>query len=152
MYYLCIESQKGFGPCIRERLIDWLNPGLWSGAPHSPCYCCLHSNHAQWVQQWWPRPSFQVLSFCVEFPRFIGIYWLLSVTISCSFLTIAWDRTVSYHIVISLSESWYVLSRVGASTQILSTSTSTSTLLSMSTSMSTSTEKNVRVWVRVRVL
>ena len=24
MYYLCIESQKGFGPCIRERLIDWL--------------------------------------------------------------------------------------------------------------------------------
>ena len=25
MYYLCIKSQKGFGPCIRERLIDdWL--------------------------------------------------------------------------------------------------------------------------------
>ena len=39
-------------------------------------------------------------------------------------------------------------SRVGASTQILSTSTST--LLSMSTS--TSTEKNVWVWVQVRVL
>ena len=50
--------------------------------------------------------------------------------------------------------------RVGASTQILSTSTSTSTLSSMSTSMSTSTEKCVStstsmstlVWVRVRVL
>ena len=24
MYYLSIESQKGFGPCIRESLIDWL--------------------------------------------------------------------------------------------------------------------------------
>ena len=38
------------------------------------------------------------------------IYWLLSVSISCSFLTIARDRTVSYHIVISLSVSQYVWS------------------------------------------
>ena len=36
---------------------------------------------------------------------------------------------------------FYIFSRVGASTQILSTSTSKSTLLSMSTSKSTSTEK-----------
>ena len=86
------------------------NPGLWSKAPHSTCYCCLCSDHAQWVQQWQPHQSFQVQRFCVEFPRYIGIYWLLSVSISCSFLTIAWDRTVSYRIVISLSISRYVLS------------------------------------------
>ena len=43
---------------------------------------------------------------CVEFPRFIGIYWLFSVSISCSFLVIA---IVSYRIIILLSVSWYVL-------------------------------------------
>ena len=83
------------------------NPGLWSRAPHSTCFC-LRSNHVQWVQQRRPRRSFQVQCFCVEFPHFIGIYWL-SVRI-CSFLTIARDRTVSYRIFISLSVSRYVSS------------------------------------------
>ena len=82
------------------------NPGLWSRAPHSTCFC-LRSNHEQWVQQWRPRQSFQVQCFCVEFLHFIGIYWLLSVSI-CSFLTWARDRTVSYRIFISLSVSRYV--------------------------------------------
>ena len=76
--------------------------------PHSTCFC-LHSNHEQWVQQWRPRRSFQVQCFCVEFLHFIGIYWLLSVSI-CSFLTLARDRTVSYRISISLSVSRYVSS------------------------------------------
>ena len=40
---------------------------------------------------------------------FIGIYWLLSVSI-CSFLTIARDRTVSHSILISLSVSRYISS------------------------------------------
>ena len=86
------------------------NPDLWSGALHSTCYCCLRSNHAQWVQQWRPHQSFHVRCFCVEFPRFIGIYWLLFVAVSRSFLNIARDRTASYCIVISLSISWYVSS------------------------------------------
>ena len=86
------------------------NPGLWSGAPHSTCYCCLHSNHAQWVQQWRPHQSFQVHCFCVEFPRLIWIYWLSPVSICCSFLTIARDRTALYCIVISLNVSRYISS------------------------------------------
>ena len=74
-----------------------------------PQYSCLCRNHAQWEQQWRPRRSFQVQCFCVEFLHFIGICWLLSVSI-CSFLTIARDRTVSYCIFISLSVSWYISS------------------------------------------
>ena len=84
------------------------NDGLRSGAPHSTCYCCLRSNHGQWVQQWGPHLGFQVQCFCVEFLHFIGIYWLLSGRISCSFLTIARDVIVSYRIVISLSVSRYI--------------------------------------------
>ena len=66
------------------------NPGLWSGAPHSTCYLGLRNNH------WRPFQSFHVQCFCVEFPHFIEICWLLSVSICCSFLTITKDRTVSY--------------------------------------------------------
>ena len=86
------------------------NFGLSSGAPHSTCYCCLSSNHAQWLHQWRPLRSFHVLNFCVEYARFIGIYWLLFVGISHQFLTIVRDRTASYFIFISLSVSWYVSS------------------------------------------
>ena len=70
---------------------------------------CAVIMHMQWIKQWRPRQSFQVQYFCVEFPRFIGIYWLLSVSISCSFL-ITIDRTVSYRIVISMSVSQYISS------------------------------------------
>ena len=86
------------------------NFGLSSGAPHSTCYFCLSSNHAQWLHQWRPLRSFHVLSFCVEYARFIGIYWLLFVGFSHSFLTIVRDRNASYCIFISLSVSWYVSS------------------------------------------
>ena len=86
------------------------NFGLSSGAQHSTCYCCLSSNHAQWLHQWRPLRSFHVLSFCIEYARFIGIYLLLFVGVSHSFLTIVRDRTASYCIFISLSVSWYVSS------------------------------------------
>ena len=79
------------------------NPGLWSGAPHSKCFCCLCSNHVQWIQQWQPHQSFQVQLFYAEFLCFIGIHWLLSVS-NCSFVTIASNRTVWHCIVISLWE------------------------------------------------
>ena len=34
------------------------NPALQSGAPPTTYYSCLHSNHAQWSQQWQPPQSF----------------------------------------------------------------------------------------------
>ena len=45
------------------------NPGLRSGAWPSAYYYCLHSNYAQWLQQWLPPPR----SVCDQFICYLGI-------------------------------------------------------------------------------
>ena len=85
------------------------NPGLWPEAMHSASYYCLHSNLAQWLQQWQSPQSF-LQYFCVEFFCFIWIYWLLFAGISYLFITIARARTVSHRIIIFLSVLQYILS------------------------------------------
>ena len=59
----------------------------------------------------WPPPrSCLVECFCVDFPRFVGIYGWLFVGISFPFLTLASTTSVSYRIVIFQSVSRYVSS------------------------------------------
>ena len=50
--------------------------GLRSEVLQSTDYNGLHSNDAQWLQQWRPPQSFQMQCVCDEFTHFIGIYWL----------------------------------------------------------------------------